>query len=471
MVEIQTLMISLLLVEGLLVILMLITAKVQKNYPGFNIWVISIATLAFSNILLISRGIIPELISILLGNLMMILGLLLIAESLHRFYTDTPLNRWFYCILLPVSLLLMIFTQMYDNISVRSLVLSVSSVFIILVIIQIIRTRAPAGNLPSLYLIIVLSFFAIVMAIRGIEWFFHPAGRNFFESTALNIGLYGAAIIGLLTITFMYILLNFHRLANELQESHLTASRLLADLDLRNRDLEHVTTSLYTLNKELDQKVQDRTKRISNLLLQKDQFITMIAHDLRTPLTPLVAVTSLLKQGSYDDESNELVEILDKNVRYLRNTTEQLIKLANLNSQNSIIDYDERNLAEVIHDAIKNNQSLIENFDITTETNIPGHLTVCVSKIFGLAIFSNIINNAVKYNVKSGRITITGTEEGRTTVVSIADSGKGMSPEEIEKIWGELYVCDSSRSDPVSKGLGLSMVKKIVDLHGGDISA
>lgn len=66
---------------------------------------------------------------------------------------------------------------------------------------------------------------------------------------------------------------------------------------------------------------------------------------------------------------------------------------------------------------------------------------------------------------------MTGTEQDSMVLVSIRDTGIGMSEDTIKRIWDELYICDMSRNDPLSKGLGLSMVKKIVTLHGGDITA
>ena len=260
-------------------------------------------------------------------------------------------------------------------------------------------------------------------------------------------------------------------LQTAIQESNNKTVRLLEDLDGRNRELENVSCRLQQLNAELDQKVQERTQRIENLLFQKDHFITQIAHDLRTPLTPLVAILPFLKREIRNNELQELIDILDQNVKYLHNMTEQIIKLAKINKQSSITDYHEKNLAELINEAIKMNYLPIKDKNLTVEVDIPDNLTVCVSKILGQTIFSNIINNAVKYNVKSGKVVITGNEDESFVSISVLDTGIGMESESIENIWEELYISDPSRSDPESKGLGLSMVRKIVALHGGEISA
>jgi signal transduction histidine kinase len=471
MIDLQTLIISLLIVEGLLSILMILTATIQKNYPGFTIWSISLVSQAISSLFLFLRGVIPDILSILFTNLLAVFGLVLMAESLHRFYTDTRLNRGYYLILIPVAVLDIYFTLADDRIEMRSLVISVSSVLVILAIIRIIWKNAPKGSAPALYLSLALMAFAIEMGVRGTEWILNPYGRSVFEVSVFNVGLYIVAIITILTITFMYLLINFQRLAEELNDSHLTTTRLVTDLEARNRDLEQATLLMRDLNLILDQKVQDRTEEIRNLLLQKDHFINQVAHDLRTPLTPLVALIPLLREDICDPESARLIDILDKNVNNMRHMTEQLVKLANLNCHGSITDFQEVNLAAMIQDAVWKNSDSIRDQVIVVEMNVPPDLTICISKLFGFTIFSNIINNAVRYNVREGRITITAAEKGGTVSVSFADTGIGMKKEVIDKIWDELYISDPSRSDPGSKGFGLSMVRKIVSLHGGEVTA
>lgn len=457
MVDLPTLMISLMIVEGLLAFLMVLIAHIQTNYPGFSIWTFSLVTLAASMLFLLLRGVVPEVISVVIGNLLLLFSLLLMAESLHRFFTDRPMTRWPYLVLVPVGLLILWFTVVDNTITIRSGIISLTSILLILLIVRVIRTCAPKGNLPSRYLTAALLCLAAVMGVRGCEWFISPGNRDFFEQTTINAGLYVMAIITLLTITFMFLLLHVHRLSSSLQEAHAQTARLLEDLDEKNR--------------ELDQKVQERTQKINHLLMQKDQFITQIAHDLRTPLTPLIALVPLIKLEIEGDEGERLFSLMEKNVKNLQYMAEQLIKLAGLNSQASIVDYHERDLASLIQEAVMVNSGLIEEREIKVEMVFPPSMRVCVSKVFGVTIFSNVINNAVKYNVRQGRIIISAREEDTMIAVSIADTGVGMQEETLEQIWDELYINDLSRSDPASKGLGLSMVRKIVALHGGDITA
>jgi signal transduction histidine kinase len=456
MLDLQTLVFSLFIVEALIAILMVISGRIQKNYRGYDIWSLSMVVLVISTAIIIFRGVIPDNLATVGGNILSSLTLLLMAESLHRFYSGIPLRRGYYFILLPFAVLLTLFTQVIDIPAFRMLIASIFPMVIIMGIIRIIYKETPEHYHATHFLIVFFFFFDIILGIRAIDWFMNNF-RNPLENTLLNIGFYLMGIITMITINFFYLILNFQRLAEDLRNEKETSEKL--------------STSLSILNNELDLKVRQRTQKIENLLLQKDQFINQIAHDLRTPLTPLVALVPLVRQGIADPDIQKLLEHLDKNVLYMRDMTEQIIKLATLNSQSSITDLHEVHLIELINDAISLNVIPIQERNISVNISIPSHLSIYVSKIYGTSIFSNIINNAVKYNSPSGKIDIIVTEDTTMISISITDTGIGMRADTLDRIWDELYICDSSRVDPFSKGLGLSMVRKIVSIHGGEITA
>lgn len=176
-----------------------------------------------------------------------------------------------------------------------------------------------------------------------------------------------------------------------------------------------------------------------------------------------------MKERMEDPESLEILKRFDKVVKDMQRMVEQVIRLANLNSQYSISDLQERKVADIIDEAITINQGPIHERNISVKILIPPDMTFCISKIFGVSIFSNIINNAAKYNAPSGMIEISAREEQSMILINISDTGVGIKPEDLDQIWDELYICDIARSDPTSKGLGLSIVRKLVELHGGEI--
>jgi len=243
-------------------------------------------------------------------------------------------------------------------------------------------------------------------------------------------------------------------------------------------DMAHFTTTLeWNLIKQkqevrsLSDEVMDRNRMVEQLLKQKDLFINNLAHDLRTPLTPVIALIPLLKEYITDAHLLEIIRLFEIRMGYLREMVEDIISYAHLNSQVYIDDYMKCNLFEYIEDIFKQHTSLLEAKQIQVNNQIPRDLELRLSRSQAPALFNNLILNAIQFNSISGSITVTGVVKGEWCSIQIIDTGSGIPANMINHIWEEFAIGDPSRSDPVHKGLGLSMVKKIVALHRGYIIA
>lgn len=250
----------------------------------------------------------------------------------------------------------------------------------------------------------------------------------------------------------------------------------LAEIKERNRDLEEIRAQMIRVNDGLEERVRERTRdleeskeQVEQLLIQKDQFIYQIAHDLRTPLTPIVAMLPLLIIGITDPDSKSLLEIFHKSIQYLQKMVEDIVLYTQLNRQYSITDYAEYNLHSLITSAVEANSFPAEQKEITIITDIPEEISIRLSKSHASQLFRNLINNAVKYNNFKGSISITAIEEREGVTVSIQDTGIGIDSELMDKIWDEFTTGDPARRDPEAKGLGLAIVRRIIVLHGGRI--
>ncbi len=250
----------------------------------------------------------------------------------------------------------------------------------------------------------------------------------------------------------------------------------LSEIKERNRDLEEIRAQMIRVNDGLEERVRERTRdleeskeQVEQLLIQKDQFIYQIAHDLRTPLTPVVAMLPLLIIGITDPDSKSLLEIFHKSIQYLQKMVEDIVLYTQLNRQYSITDYAEYNLHTLIASAVEANSFPAEQKEITIVMDIPEEIIIRLSKSHASQLFRNLINNAVKYNNFKGSITITAAEEREGVSVSIQDTGVGIDPDLMDKIWDEFTTGDPARRDPEAKGLGLAIVRRIIVLHGGRI--
>lgn len=267
--------------------------------------------------------------------------------------------------------------------------------------------------------------------------------------------------------------------SRDFSEIKKSEERLLISLEEireRNRDLEDIRAQMIRVNDGLEERVCERTRdleeskeQIEQLLIQKDQFIYQLAHDLRTPLTPVVAMLPLLIIGITDPDSKTLLEIFNKSIQYLQKMVEDILLYSQLNRQYSITDYAEYSLQDLMNDAVEYNSFPAEQKDITFIWDIPDDIIVRLSKSHAQQLFRNLINNAVKYNNMNGTVTISAMSEHNGVTVKIKDTGIGITADLMDKIWDEFTTGDSARRDPEAKGLGLPIVRRIVVLHGGTI--
>jgi signal transduction histidine kinase len=265
-------------------------------------------------------------------------------------------------------------------------------------------------------------------------------------------------------------------LSNKIQYA---VSRKRAEIELvqRNSELESARRELALLNEHLKEQVEERTRDLTEskehvelLLRQKDQFIYQLAHDLRTPLTPVVAMLPLLLIGIQDPDSRNLLEIFSKSIGNLQQMTEDILFYAQINQQCGINDYADYLLDDLVNDAFRNYAFLIDEKELTTSCQISPGLTIRLSRSQARQLFGNLINNAIKYNIFRGSITVRAYADSRWIYIQIADTGIGIPEERLEQIWDELSTGDSARRDPESKGMGLPIVRRIVMLHDGSIS-
>jgi PAS domain S-box-containing protein len=226
------------------------------------------------------------------------------------------------------------------------------------------------------------------------------------------------------------------------------------------------------LNQELEQRVEARTAEVERLLKQKDRFIQQLSHDLKSPLTPLVALVPLLEKTEQDPKTEKLFKVLHRNIERLNNIAFKILELTELNStdiDNLILE--DINLWEEAENSINDQKFDYEEKRFKVENKINENIFVKADRVRLCEVFNNLITNAVKYSPFGSTVTIDACDEGDFVTVSIKDTGAGLSEEQLDYIFDEFYKADKSRHDFNSSGLGLSICKQIVEKHGGKIWA
>ena len=235
------------------------------------------------------------------------------------------------------------------------------------------------------------------------------------------------------------------------------------------RELKISQLLLLSLVQNLEKKVQDRTQKIEQLLKQKNEFINQLGHDLKNPLGPLINLLPLLLNDENDPKKKQMLNVILRNTNHMRNLITKTIELARLNSGNIKLNFEEINLNTAFNDSLVRNNHLLEEKQMEIENNLPPDVIVNADKIRVEELFDNILTNAIKYSYDGGKIIINGSVTETTVTISIKDHGIGMSKDQIAHVFDEFYKADPSRHDFKSSGLGTSIIKRIVEKHGGHI--
>jgi PAS domain S-box-containing protein len=282
---------------------------------------------------------------------------------------------------------------------------------------------------------------------------------------------------------------SLHEKIDRLQKSELATLNIMDDLqhtiqaltvaeskiNEKNKDLQKINTELMSareeltiLNRDLEKKVKERTADVEKLLKQKDEFIDQLGHDLKTPLTPLIILLPIIKEREQDPHLKELLEVISNNLYYMKNLVIKTLTLAQLNTPNITLSFQDKNLFEYVQDILTMDRPLFEGKQVIIENNIPKDTMVQADLIQIKELFDNLISNAVKYSQGNDvRLTLGATKQDKMILVSVKDSGIGLEPHQIQHVFDEFYKADSSRHDLESTGLGLSICRRIVEQHGG----
>lgn len=231
---------------------------------------------------------------------------------------------------------------------------------------------------------------------------------------------------------------------------------------------------LNELNKDLENRVIERTVEVNKLLIHKNRFIDNLSHDLGTPLTPLVTLLPAVKDEISDPKVKELLDICVRSAEYIKRVVNNSRILAELSSTDLLLQ--KENLFEIVNELQKKYESIFKSCNIEVENNIGQDVFVKTERNRLLQLFDHVTSNAINSMLKKGgKLTFeskpVSKESGTFIQISTTDTGVGLTREQIDHLFDEFYKTDDSRHKLDSTGLGLAICKTIVEKHGGKIWA
>jgi two-component system, OmpR family, phosphate regulon sensor histidine kinase PhoR len=202
-------------------------------------------------------------------------------------------------------------------------------------------------------------------------------------------------------------------------------------------------------------------------------FIANVSHELRTPLTSIQGYAETLLDGTAENNhSREFLEIIRKNASRMSRLTEDLLTLARVESGEQRFEKEPVTPSELLHDAVESFQEATRAHGIELQVEDAADHPVSADREAIHQVFSNLIDNALKYAGSGGRLILGARQAGRGVEFYVRDFGAGIPSEHLPRLFERFYRVDKARSrESGGTGLGLAIAKHIVLAHGGTIRA
>ena len=206
---------------------------------------------------------------------------------------------------------------------------------------------------------------------------------------------------------------------------------------------------------------------------RKNKFLATLAHELRNPLAPVRNCVALLKaRKDKDPVIDQVSDVIERQVTLMARLMDDLLDIGRITNDRMELRKERVELARIVHEAIEMCQPLIQRSSHEVSVIAPEPSLVVEADPARLGqVFGNLLNNACRYMAHKGHIWVTIERSGGEAVVTITDTGIGIPPEQLSTIFEMFSQVDRTNRPQGGLGIGLHLVKRLVDMHGGHVSA
>jgi signal transduction histidine kinase len=206
----------------------------------------------------------------------------------------------------------------------------------------------------------------------------------------------------------------------------------------------------------------------------KTEFVSSVSHELRTPLTSIVGYLELLNDGAagqLDPEQTRMLDVIERNSRRLLSLIEDLLTLSRIESGAFKVSLAEVELPPLVEGVVESIRPNLDRHEIKLEVELAERLGMVRGDAAQLErVLTNLLTNAVKFTPGGGRVTLTARPVGKTVAISVSDTGIGIPLHEQPKLFSRFFRSSTAQEQAIQgTGLGLVIVKSIVEHHGGTI--
>jgi CheY-like chemotaxis protein/nitrogen-specific signal transduction histidine kinase len=204
---------------------------------------------------------------------------------------------------------------------------------------------------------------------------------------------------------------------------------------------------------------------------RKDEFLATLAHELRNPLAPIRQAAKILRNEAASDAQRRWSNtVIERQVQHMSLLLDDLLDVSRITHGTLQLRKQQTDLPSILSAAIETARPLIDERHHTLELDVPETLEVNADPLRLAQVLSNLLTNAAKYTNPQGRISVSARQAGNELVVHVDDSGIGIAPEDIGKVFGMFAQLRSAQEHAGGGlGIGLALAKGIVELHGGTL--
>lgn len=318
---------------------------------------------------------------------------------------------------------------------------------------------------PSLFAIYLGTLFLMSGIHTGLLVFMNRAHFGELAQTIIPMGYWGIVAVGLTLFTRQKMRSTYEEPLHKMAE----ATRKVSE-----GDFSVYVPTIHTADKldYLDVMILDFNKMVEELgsiETLKTDFISNVSHEMKTPIAIIKNYAELLSADRLEDgQRKEYARSVENAATRLSELISNILKLNKLENQKIMSEMKNYDICRQLCECILQFEDMWDEKEIELETEIEDVAVVKADESLMELVWNNLISNAIKFTEPGGRVTVRQTSDGDCIRIAVADTGCGMSRESMDRIFDKFYQGDTSHSRE-GNGLGLALVKRVLELMDGDI--
>jgi signal transduction histidine kinase len=226
---------------------------------------------------------------------------------------------------------------------------------------------------------------------------------------------------------------------------------------------------------DLAARIEAQMAQLQSVDTARREMLANLSHDLRTPITTLLAhleTLQIVEQPLSEEERREYVAVAMRQSKRVAQLVEQLLEAAKLDARQIVANPESFPIGELLQDVVQKFALAARDRGIDLALNVaPAHTRVYADIGLLERVFDNLIDNALRHTPRGGCVTVSANPNGERVRLAVTDSGSGMTQEEAARVFDRFYRGDLGRSTTSGQaGLGLAIVRSIIELHGSTIA-